>query len=91
MQLIKGLNLGRIEATLNLLDENSICCTFKPLQKKKKKAIIFDCSLARRLWTGRFSVTYQSHVAGLELQQPTDAFSYHELLFYLTTDFFPFV
>ena len=53
-----------------------------------KKRIIFDCSHARRFWTGRFSVTYQSRVADLMLQQLAVVFSCHELLFYLTTDFF---
>lgn len=80
------MKFGTVEAALNPLDENSICRTFKPVQK----GIIFDCSVARRFWTGRFSVTYQSHVAGLVLQQLTVAVSCHELLFYLTTDFFPF-
>lgn len=54
-----------------------------------KKGIIFDCSLARRFWTGRFSVTHQSHVAGLVLQQLTVVFSCHELLFYLLLLIFP--
>lgn len=35
-----------------------------------------------------FSVTYQSRVADLVLQQLAVVFSCHELLFYLTTDFF---
>lgn len=77
------MELGTVEASLNPAGENSVCGTFKPLRKE----IIFDCSFARRFWTGRFSVTYQSHVAGLVLQQQTVAFSCHELLFYLTTDF----